>query len=107
MCNCLIECNERNESQLRGSATGNQSCCLSAVNTWRKDAFYRCVVVVLFTSLCRDAAFYPVSSMMQPSQASGHLQSPVKKIAQMTKGDSVMEKQQQQQHGVQLLQPEL
>ncbi len=34
---------------------------------------------LLFTSVCCDMHLYPVSSMMQPSQASGHLQSPVKK----------------------------
>lgn len=80
--NCLIEWNERNKSQLSGSATRKQSCCLNLINKQRRDAFYRCdMFFCVFSRLFqrRDVDLYPVSSMMQPSQASGHLQSPVKK----------------------------
>lgn len=48
-------------------------------------AVYRCV-------RC-DVDLYPVSSMMQPSQASGHLQSPVKETTRVNKGDLMMPKE--------------
>lgn len=54
-----------------------------------------CCEFLLYASLCcsADLFFYPVSSMMQPSQASGHLQSPAKV-------------RQKQKHGVQPVQPQ-